>query len=111
MKPHNVSKLEMAFAAHVSHLMPPYESIPDEFKNGRTKQNEIVARWFFSGLPGGTKFVPKEGIDAAAALNHIKTILRSYEPKHEHKEAACAYLLDQWFEDVVIPTPLRNGEV
>lgn len=104
MKPQNVSKLEQVFSAGVEHLMPNRADIPDEFKRHRgTKWNELFAKWFFSGLPHGTRFVPADGIDAQAAMSHIRAIMSSWEPKHEHKEAAVAYLLSIWFKDVIIP--------
>jgi len=40
----------------------------------------------------------KPGIDRKAAIRHIKAIMASYAPKHEHKEAGCAYLFALWFE-------------
>jgi hypothetical protein len=61
------------------------------------------SRWFFSGLPKGTVFVPHEGIDPAKAMRHLRAILGSFEPKHEHKEAGVAYLMSQWFKEVRIP--------
>jgi len=103
-KPTAVSNLEMAFPATVLHLMPPMENIPEEFQrwNG-TKWNKIVGTWFALGLPSGTRFVAKAGIDEDAAKRHLKTVLGSFEPKHEHKEAAVAYLMSLWFEDVMVP--------
>lgn len=40
----------------------------------------------------------KPGVDAHKALRAIKAVLGSYEPKHEHKEAACAFMLSEWFD-------------
>lgn len=85
--------------------MPKHEDIPEEFKdfNRLTKWNAIVERWFFRGLPPDTELIPKEGVDPKKALRAIGAILGSFEPKHEHKVAACAYLLSEWFHDVRIP--------
>lgn len=97
-KPSHVSDLDVAFPATVKHLMPSMDSIPQEFHNGSTKWNNLVSAWFFKGL---TKLdmSPKDGIEKSDAMRHIKAIMGSFEPKHEHKEAACAYLLSKWFED------------
>ena len=38
--------------------------------------------------------------DTNKAIRHLKAILVSYDPKHEHKEAGVAFLLSEWFEDV-----------
>ena len=93
-----VFDLDIAFPANVSHLMPAYEDIPREFKHGSGKWNRLVSDWFFCGLKN-LQLVPKDGTDQTKALRHIKAIIGSFEPKHEHKEAACAYLLSQWFSD------------
>ena len=97
--PQDVDDLTMAFPASVKHLMPTREEIPEDFLRGRTKWNDLVGHWFFRGLEGA-EFTPRDGIDQAKALSHIKTVLGSFEPKHEHKEAAVAYLLSLWFKRV-----------
>lgn len=86
-------------------LMPPWMSIPKEFRdfNSRSQWVKLVDTWFFKGLPDNARFVPKDGIDPHKALRHVTTILRSFEPKHEHKTATCAYLLSLWFESVEFP--------
>ena len=93
-----VSDLDMVFPCDVSKLMPKYAYIPDEFKRGNNKWNRLAREWFFVGVKA-LNITPKPGIDKTTALRHIKTIIGSFEPKHEHKEAACAYLMSQWFTD------------
>ncbi len=84
-------------------LLPPMKDIPKKFHNMSNKWVRIVSRWFFSGLPKGTEFIPKPGVDKEKALRMLKTCLGSFEPKHEHKEAGVAYMLSEFFEDVNIP--------
>jgi hypothetical protein len=96
MKPQDISDATAVFPARVSHLMPAYGHVPDEFKRGGNPWVELTSRWFYSGLKGAT-FTPKDGIDKAKALRHLSAVIGSYEPKHEHKEAAVAYLLSLWF--------------
>ncbi len=108
MKPVDVSGLDMALGGGpdmMTKLMVPMSDIPKEFKNwnSQTKWNKLQSTWFYEGLPKGTEFKPKEGIDATQALRHLKTIQGSFEPKHEHKEACVAYLMSLWFDDVVVP--------
>lgn len=100
-----VTRLNVAFG-NISH-MPKYESIPDEFKGHRgTPFNEAVSAWFFRGakrdgdalVVDGQRFTPKAGVDADKALAAIRAVLGSFEPKHEHKEAACAFMLSEWFD-------------
>jgi hypothetical protein len=98
-----LSDAEVVFPASVLSIMAPWSEIPKEFHRGRTKWNELQARWFYEGLPEGTNFRPKDGISTDAALRHLKAILGSFQPKHEHKEACVAYLMSLWFEDIVVP--------
>jgi hypothetical protein len=42
----------------------------------------------------------KDGINRKDALLHAITVLTSFEPKHEHKIAAVAYLMFLWFKKV-----------
>lgn len=95
-----VSGLEMAFPARVEHLMPAWADIPEEFRNetgDAVRWVKFQRDWFFRGLPKGTRFVAKPGVDGTAAMRHLKAIQGSFEPKHEHKEAAVAFLASQWF--------------
>ncbi len=94
-----VSDLDIAFSSNVDHLLPAWDDIPEEFKRGRTKWNKIISDWFFSGLTN-SKWHSKEGVDSDKAMRMVQACLRSWEPKHEHKEAGCAYMLSEWFEDV-----------
>jgi len=79
-------------------LLPAYETIPDEFKHRNTKWTALFQDWFFYGLDSLTVTM-KPGIDKSAALLHISTIMKSWTPKQEHKEAGVAYLMSQWFDD------------
>lgn len=100
-KPTPLSDVDVAFPARVSHLMPPMAAIPDEFRMWNSKPNkwvEFQERWFYEGLKK-VKMAPKEGIDPNVAIRHLKAIQGSFEPKHEHKVAAVAYLASLWFED------------
>ncbi|KKL51656.1 hypothetical protein LCGC14_2293340 [marine sediment metagenome] len=99
-KPTEMSDLDLAFPANALDYMPPMGDIPEEFTfNAGSKWNRFISDWFFLGLEERT-MLPKEGIDEDIALRHIGMILGSFQPKHEHKEAAAAYLLSLWFEDV-----------
>lgn len=108
-EPKEVSQMELVFGGNMSILMITMKDIPKDFHSLQgTEWNKIIARWFFGGLPQGTKFIPKEGIDKNKALRHLKAIMGSFEPKHEHKEACCAYLLSLWFEKIEIPKGKEN---
>jgi hypothetical protein len=94
-----LDRIDVVFG-NAKHL-PPYDSIPDEFKRMRgNKYTDFVSRWFFDGLKEGdlARLTAKPGIDRTQAMAAISAALRSFEPKHEHKEAGCGYLLSQWFD-------------
>jgi len=95
-KPKDVSRSDCAFG-NVNGLLPRWDEIPKEFKHGRTGWNSLASEWFFSGLDKG-RLVAKDDIDANKAIAHLSTILRSFNPEHEHKEAGVAYLMSLWLK-------------
>ncbi len=97
--PKPVSDAQRAFPARLGPLLPPWDEIPDEFKRSRNTWVEFQAEWMFFGL-GKPEFRLRDGIDGDLAVRHLSTIQRSFEPKHEHKEAAVAYLASLWFKSV-----------
>ena len=96
-KPREVSNLDMAFPVGAMELMPAHKDIPEQFDNSE-KWDRFISDWFFCGLKG-YELTPREGIDTEKALRHIKAIIGSFEPKHEHKQVGCAYLMSLWFAD------------
>lgn len=96
----DVDDVTLAFPADVSHLMPKWQDIPEDFRtpNSRTEWNRLVNAWFFRGLKSIT-VKPRPAVDVNKAMRHLMAIMHSFEPKHEHKEAAVAYLMSLWFED------------
>jgi len=76
-------------------LMPPHKDIPREFNTDQNEWTRWQRKWFYEGLDGTPE--PKAGIDADKAMRHLATIQRSWSPKHEHKEAAVAFLASLWF--------------
>jgi len=110
IKPQIVTKVDMVLGGEMSKLLPPMSVIPKEFQDmnphlrdqatGAPKWLKVFSDWFYGGLPKTTEFIPKPGIDGQLALRHIASIMRSFDPQHEHKTAGCAWLLSLWFEDV-----------
>lgn len=94
----DITDLDMAFG-NIDH-MPRYETIPDEFKRSHGPYTNLVSKWFFCGLKDDdlARLTPRTGVDKRKALAAVGAILRSFQPKHEHKEAGCAFLLHAWFE-------------
>lgn len=97
----NFDGLDASFgASNALQWMPPMSEIPDEFKRDHgNKWVKFQSDWFFSGLKD-LEVTCKEGIDRKQALIHLAALNRSMAPKHEHKEAAVAYLASLWFDDV-----------
>lgn len=100
-KPREITGIDLAFGTMEMELLPKWTDIPESFRdmNDESKYSKLVSDWFFGGLES-LSGVPKEGIDPQLAFKNIKAILRSFDPKHEHKQAGCAFLLSEWFEDV-----------
>lgn len=86
---------DLAFG-NIAH-MPKYHEVPDRFKSDRDPAVSAIHTWFYKGLDV-SKIKPRAGVDQNKALKAIGAIMRSWEPKHEHKVAGCAMLLDEWFE-------------
>lgn len=99
LKPQPVDRLTMAFGAgkRFKELLPPMSDIPTDYPN-RQKWERLMADWFYSGI-NASGLIPKEGVDKGQALAHLGTILGSWDPKHEHKEAAVAWLASLWFDE------------
>lgn len=97
-RPLPVTDVDLAFGGDISRLMPRYRSLPEEYQRETAPFCRLVSKWFFSGLDTKT-LKAKEGIDANAALRHCGAVLRSFEPKHEHKIAGVGWLMSQWFEE------------
>lgn len=98
-QPHEVDDATATFGASLhGGMIPPYKDIPDEFKRGNSPYVEFQRKWFFSGLSREEFPEPKKGIDGKAAIRHLAAIQKSFEPSHEHKEAAVAYLASLWLK-------------
>lgn len=99
-KPTKVDAIDVAFGGGgktLRELMPSYAEIPDEFKRQSNRWVKFQQDWFFNGLKKEEIPKAKDGIDQGIALSHLQCIQGSFEPKHEHKEAAVAYLASLWF--------------
>lgn len=98
LKPQKVDALDVAFGGNMKQLMPNIADVPEEFRNPNSQNIWVKwqSDWFFNGLK--QQPTPKPGIDLHQAMQHLAAIQRSFEPKHEHKMAAVAYLASLWFE-------------
>ena len=100
-QPHEVDDVTMALPGRLGDLIPPWDEIPDDFRRGKTTWNRWASRWFFNGLDSFPE--ANDGIDQEAVKRHLATIQRSFEPQHEHKEAAVAWLASKWLKEPETP--------
>lgn len=100
--PLDISQVDQAFPTSVRRHLPPFDSLPAEYQNWmRTDlpSFKLVSDIMFNGIVHG-EWTPKPGVNAEKAYRHVMYCLRSWEPKHEHKVAGVAWLIDQWFAKV-----------
>jgi hypothetical protein len=102
-------EVTLAFPANVVGVMPGYVDLrTTEFDRLEHPLRQFAERWFSDGLAPRTMFLPTSGINTKLALRHLHGILRSTQPKHEHKLAAVAFLLNEWFVEIVEPEAQRR---
>lgn len=103
-KPKEITDVQAAFPAGVmGGLLPYWKETPEEFRDDYNSWGKIAAKWFYMGLPKGTKLNTKEGVEPGKAIRHLSACLRSFEPKHEEKMAGVAFLMSLWFDSIEIP--------
>lgn len=98
--PVRVDGIDMAFPTHVVALMPAYESIPEEYKRGHGTYDDLFGSWFFLGLSKFEPVLRDPAMDVTTCMGHIRCVMGSFDPSHQHKEAAVRMLLDTWFSSI-----------
>lgn len=101
-QPHQVSDIQVALPADLNGLLPPWTAIPEDFRRDEGKARpwrRLQADWFFRGI-SKSAVVPRPDVDAEKAWRHLGVIQGSWDPKHEHKMAAVAWLMSRWFKAV-----------
>lgn len=93
--PRKVDDLDAAFGGSAMKILPPMNKIPDEFMSFRNPWVKWQIDWFHKGLDHCPE--PRAGIDMNLAMVNLACVQRSFEPKHEHKQAGVAYLASLWF--------------
>lgn len=79
-------------------VMPAMEDIPQEFKRDNNPWVVFQRTWFFSGLTDDNAPKVKQGLKFTDVWRHLSVIQRSFDTRHEHKQAAVAYLASKWLE-------------
>lgn len=96
-----VDDLDVAFPARGVELAPSWDDIPEKFKSGNALGNRIFSMLFY-GSPRAkdVEWLEKEGVNKRDALRALAVVMGCFGLKHEHKEAAFAYLVEEWFDAV-----------
>lgn len=97
--PQEITDVELAFPTAVKGKLPDYSEVPEEFKKNDNPWVKLFEKMFYEGLQD-PKFYGKDGINPEKAYRHIRYVMGSWEPKHEHKTAGVAYLMSLWFQKV-----------
>lgn len=96
--PQPVNDVLFVFPARIiGVLIPDWDLLPCEFQNGTSGFEELARHACFNPVELRPD-VLIDGVDATVASRQLNAIARSFEPKHEHKEAALAYLLSLWLK-------------
>ena len=99
-----VDGIDAAFGS-IKH-MPEFSELPEEFQKTRGPYCDAASMWFFKGGKrdgrtlhiDGIELTAKQDVDVSKALRAVKAVLGSFAPKHEHKIAACGFMLSEWFD-------------
>jgi len=97
-----IERVSGASGERVNALMPdcPWEGATTKQKRTYTK---LASGWFFEGL-NAKVLIQREGIDRVGALNHMTTLLSSWEIGHDEKIDAVAALMFEWFDVMEVVT-------
>jgi len=107
-QPVAVSRIQQVFPANLGDLLPPLDLIPEVFQKRRAGHVSAYASAMALGrIDESLALIKRDDVDPEVAWTHLSTIAGSFEPRHEHKEAALAWLLSLWFREVV---PLSEVE-
>lgn len=92
-----VSDLDTAFQGRWRELLPKYDDLTPDEKNGRGPFCDALNSLFFSGGKlSDHGITPKPGIELGKVMRYIRATLGDFGPSHEHKIGGIAHMLAQW---------------
>lgn len=92
-----ITAIDMAFSTIKTDPKLLSEAKIRGFYNGNTPYNRKFSDLFFTG--GSVTFKSKINPEFKnAAWNYCKAFMKSWEPKHEEKEAICAMIMSEIIE-------------
>lgn len=81
-------------------VVPRWDDIPKKYRNKYTRWVKVVNTWRERGLLN-TRWTPNEGVDTEAALRAVNLVLADPAVPEELKVHGVAYMLGEWFANVV----------
>jgi hypothetical protein len=90
--------VDAAFGANHSDY-PKMGDIPLEHRSGESKGCEVFSSLFFSGgklADHGLRL--KDGVDQSKFYTTLRSLMTSFAPPHELKEATCGWLIQEYAE-------------
>lgn len=108
--PH-LTPVDVAFPARAKWI-PPMAEIPAQFhRPTETKGGRLFLDIFRGGVDYRTLgMLARDGVDPEKAWKALQVCATTFGIQHEHKEAAFAFLVDQWFTDIRWSTKDGRGE-
>ena len=79
---------------------PPLWQIPSRFTSTPDAWGHVASTLMWAGSSAILSAVPRPSIDRDQALLHVGAVLLAIDLTVEHREAAAAYLLSEWFESI-----------
>ncbi|MGO4316672.1 hypothetical protein [Agrobacterium sp. MCAB5] len=81
-----------AFGARLNDY-PPMSAVPEVRKEFR---NAFSTLFFRGGSLADFGLSIKPGLDRNQVMTALRSLMSSFDPKHEHKEAVVAWCLSEW---------------
>jgi hypothetical protein len=87
---------DAAFGARLQDY-PPMSAVPD----GLGAYERVMSSLFFlGGQLADHGLTIKAGLDRAQVMTAIRSLMCSFDPKHEHKTAVVAWALSEWCDGI-----------
>lgn len=103
MKRLNLSTFKFPEMNPVDEIFPTAETNTELLEEARLRGycdkdlagNKIFNSWFFRGIKEVTI---RDKKNAQPAYAYMRSLIGSFAPKHEHKEAVCAMIIDEFLK-------------
>ena len=97
--PRPVSDVDFAFPATViGRYIPDWGQLPKPFQQFTSGYEKLAYHACFHSVELRPEALI-ERIEADMASRQLSAVARSFEPRHEHKQAALAFLLSLWLRE------------